>query len=116
MEWPDASGRTIFSSMMESPESQSASNPKSPGQSESDPLGTRSTPMDTLSWYLLVVGFLAIVTAGLFLFLREIRYQDYVLNGTVLGRYFLIAGATSYFAGRIITYTRRIRKKAGVRD
>lgn len=67
--------------------------------------------LDTVSWYLVVVGFLAIVAAGLFFFLREIRYQDYVLNGVALGRYMLGAGVVSYFAGRALSYYRRFRKK-----
>ena len=67
--------------------------------------------LDTVSWYLVVVGFLAILAAGLFLFLREIRYQDYVLNGLVLGRYMLVAGMVSYFTGRILSYYRKYRKK-----
>lgn len=70
--------------------------------------------VDTLSWYLLVVGLMCIVFAGLFLYLREIRYQDYVLNGVVLGRYMLLAGAVSYVAGRILSYYRKYqRRKAG---
>ena len=101
--------------MMESPENQAKpiSNPSV--AADPDPLGTRSTALANLSWYLMAVGFLAIAAAGLFLFLREIRYQDYVLNGAVLGRYLLMAGVASYFAGRIITYYRKFRKKAGTR-
>ena len=72
--------------------------------------------LDTLSWYLVVIGFMAIAAAGLFLFLREIRYQDYVLNGVALGRYLLVIGGLSYVAGRILAYYRRFRKqKAGGR-
>ena len=67
--------------------------------------------LDTLSWYLVVVGFLAIIAAGLFFFLREIRYQDYVLNGVAMGRYLLGAGFLSYLAGRLLSYYRKFRKK-----
>lgn len=71
--------------------------------------------LDTLSWYLVAIGFMSIAAAGLFLFLREIRYQDYVLNGVALGRYLLVAGALFYVAGRFLSYYRRFRKrKAGV--
>jgi hypothetical protein len=72
--------------------------------------------LDTLSWYLVVIGFMSIAAAGLFLFLREIRYQDYVLNGVALGRYMLLLGGASYVAGRVLSYYRRFRKqKAGGR-
>jgi predicted MFS family arabinose efflux permease len=72
------------------------------------------TRLDTLSWYLLVTGLMCIGFAGLFLFLREVRYQDYVLNGVALGRYLLVAGAFFYVGGRVLSYYRRYqRKKAG---
>lgn len=70
-----------------------------------------SSRLDTLSWYLMVTGFMAILAAGLFLFLREIQYEDYVLNGLVLGRYMLGAGVLLYFSGRILSYYRKYRKK-----
>lgn len=79
---------------------------------EKDPYALdRASPLDTLSWYLVAIGFMAILAAGLFLFLREIRYRDYVLNGLVFGRYLLAAGVISYFAGRILSYYRKYRKK-----
>ena len=73
--------------------------------------------LDTLAWYLMATGFMAILGAGLFLFLREIRYEDYVLNGVALGRYMLGAGVILYFAGRILSYYRKFRRrKAGGRS
>ena len=72
--------------------------------------------LDTLSWYLVVIGFMSIAAAGLFLFLREVRYQDYVLNGVALGRYLLLLGGGCYVVGRVLSYYRRFRKqKAGGR-
>lgn len=76
-----------------------------------------TSKLDTLSWYLLVIGLMSIGFAGVFLFLKEIRYEDYVLNGVALGRYMLLAGAVSYVGGRGISYYRKYqRKKAGDRD
>lgn len=73
--------------------------------------------LDTVSWYLLATGIMCIVAAALFLFLREIRYQDYVLNGVALGRYLLLGGAAAYVAGRGLSYYAKFRKrKAGGRE
>jgi hypothetical protein len=70
--------------------------------------------VDTLAWYLLVMGFLGILTGGLFFWLYRqgsLRHADYVLNGNALGRYFLIAGITSYMLGRGLTHYRRLRRR-----
>lgn len=79
---------------------------------EKDPYALEAKSfLDTVSWYLLVFGIMSIAAAALFLYLREIRYQDYVLNGVALGRYLLLAGAVSYVAGRALAYYRKFRKK-----
>lgn len=73
--------------------------------------------LETVSWYLLATGIMCIVAAGLFLYLREIRYRDYVLNGVALGRYLLVGGAAFYVTGRLLSYYRKFRKKqAGGRE
>lgn len=72
------------------------------------------TKLDTLSWYLLVIGLMAIAFGGLLLFLKELHYRDYVLNGVVLSRYMLLAGGGFYVSGRLLSYYRRYqRKKSG---
>jgi hypothetical protein len=78
------------------------------------PLVAEKNWMDTLSWYLLVMGFLAILTGGLFFWLYRqgsLRHADYVLNGNALGRYFLIGGVASYMVGRGLSHYRRIRRR-----
>ncbi|HLP43401.1 MAG TPA: hypothetical protein VK465_18000 [Fibrobacteria bacterium] len=81
-------------------------------QTERDPYALDSTSrLDSVIWYLMATGFMAILGAGLFLFLREIRYEDYVLNGAALGRYLLGAGVVLYFTGRILSFYRKFRKK-----
>jgi hypothetical protein len=73
-------------------------------------LDTKSR-LETVSWYLLATGIMCIVAAALFLFLREIRYQDYVLNGVVLGRYLLLGGAVLYVVGRGLSYYGKFRRR-----
>jgi|GEM_PF-5983292 len=76
-------------------------------------LADQKTWVDTLAWYLLVMGFSCILVGGLFFWLYgqgKLRYADYILNGHALGRYFLFAGIFSYLIGRILTYVRRLHR------
>ena len=68
--------------------------------------------LDSLSWYLVVLGFISILLSGLCFYLAQIRYRDYVLNATALGRYLLFAGILAYGVGRMISYYKRYRRRA----
>jgi hypothetical protein len=76
----------------------------------------RQNAMDTLAWYLMATGFIALAAAGIFIFLKTINYRDYVLNGSALGRYFLIGGMIFYFAGRGISYYRRFQRRKAEKE
>jgi hypothetical protein len=67
--------------------------------------------LDTLSWYLVVLGFVAILFAALCIYLAQIRYRDYVLNARVLGGYLLGLGISLYAVGRGISYFRRFQRR-----
>jgi hypothetical protein len=70
--------------------------------------------MGKVSWYLLVLGFTAILLAGVCFFLyrdRPLTYSDFSINTNVLGRYLLGIGLVSYVLGRAIHYTRRLRAR-----
>jgi hypothetical protein len=71
----------------------------------------KSNRLSTLSWYLMVLGIVSILVAGLFIYLRKIPYRDFVLDGNGVGRYFLFAGIAAYIAGRAISYFQKYRKK-----
>lgn len=67
-----------------------------------------------VSWYLLIVGFSAIVLAGVCFFLyrnQSLTFNDFSINTNVLGRYLLGIGLVSYILGRAIHYTRRLRER-----
>ena len=66
--------------------------------------------LSELSWYLMVLGFVSILVAGLCFYLVRIQYHDFFINATALGRYLLFGGITAYAVGRGITYYRRFRK------
>ena len=69
--------------------------------------------VDEVSWYLMVMGFIAILAAGLCFILfrhRPLRYEDFSLDANVLGKYLLLAGLMSYAIGRILYYIRRYRR------
>lgn len=76
----------------------------------------RQNGLDTLSWYLMATGFMALIAAGLFIFLKTIHYRDYDLNASVLGRYLLVGGVVCYFIGRGISYYRRFQRRKAERD
>lgn len=76
----------------------------------------RQNGFDTLAWYLMATGFIALAAAGLFIFLKTINYRDYTLNTTVLGRYLLMGGIGFYFAGRSISYYRRFQRRKAERE
>jgi hypothetical protein len=71
----------------------------------------------TLSWYLVVTGMVLLGFAALCLYLDRsghqdfFKHKDFALNPLVLSRRLLIAGILAYAAGRIITYSRRFRKR-----
>ena len=70
--------------------------------------------LDELSWYLLVMGFIAILTAGLCFFLyrnKPLTYADFSIDANTLGKCLLIAGLLSYVTGRVIHYIRRHQKR-----
>ncbi len=69
--------------------------------------------MDELAWYLMVMGFISILVAGLLFYLHPrhpLRYEDFHINAKVLGGYFLMGGVSSYFLGRIFSYVRRMQR------
>jgi hypothetical protein len=77
-------------------------------------LAPRKTWVDNLAWYLLVMGFIGILTGGLFFWLfrsGKLRYDDFILNGNALGTYFLLAGVSCYLVGRFMTHWLRIRRR-----
>jgi hypothetical protein len=76
----------------------------------------RQNGLDLFAWYLMAAGFIALAAAGLFIFLKTINYRDYALNGSVLGRYLLMAGMICYFAGRSISYYRRYQRRKAERE
>jgi hypothetical protein len=71
--------------------------------------------LDTLAWYLMVTGFMALAAAALFILLKTVNYRDYTLNGAALGRYLLMGGIICYFAGRAISYYRRFQRRKAER-
>ncbi len=74
----------------------------------------RKTWQDTVAWYLLVMGFVCILTGGLFFWLyREgkLRYDDFILNGNALGLYFLMVGVSAYVIGRVMSHWLRIKRR-----
>jgi hypothetical protein len=77
-------------------------------------LNEEKTWVDTLAWYLLVMGFISILTGGLFFWLYRqgsLRHAEYVLNGNALGSYLLIIGVASYMVGRGLSHYRRLRRR-----
>lgn len=66
---------------------------------------------DTLSWYMIVFSLISIAIAGLCIYLRQIHYRDFTLNGRLLGNYFLMFGAALYVGGRAIKYMKRFKKR-----
>ncbi len=84
---------------------------------ETSDLVPRRTWMDEVSWYLMVMGFIGLLTAGLcfyFFHNRPLRYADFSLDANVLGKYLLITGMASYAAGRTVHYYRRFRRRRGL--
>lgn len=69
--------------------------------------------LDETAWYLMVMGFIAILVAGLLFYLHPrhpLRYEDFHINAKVLGGYFLMGGVCSYFLGRVLSYIRRMQR------
>jgi hypothetical protein len=73
--------------------------------------------LETLRWYLVTMGVIALILAAVCIFLGRsgsvsfFSHKDFALNPIVLGRYLLLAGFVSYAAGRAITYYRRFSKR-----
>ncbi|MEO6096002.1 MAG: hypothetical protein ABIW76_10035 [Fibrobacteria bacterium] len=71
----------------------------------------------TISWYLVTTGIIALVLAGLCLWMGRIgatsffSHKDFALNPVALGRSLLLVGIILYAAGRILSYYRRFRKR-----
>ena len=81
-----------------------------------DSLG-RKDKLSTLSWYLVATGIIALIFAGLCLFLDRtgqrgfFTHKDFSLNPNWLGRMLLLFGILCYAAGRAITYWQRFSKR-----
>lgn len=77
----------------------------------------KQDPLDTVSWYLVVIGLVALGFAALCLLLdhtgnREFfSHKDFALNPVALARKLLIVAAVAYAAGRGIKYYQRFRKR-----
>ena len=67
--------------------------------------------LDLLSWYLVFFGFIVLGLAGICLYLKQISYRDFYINGRVLGNYLLMLGICLYLSGRGIKYYKRYRRK-----
>ena len=74
---------------------------------------------DQISWFMVLFGFISILTAGLFFYLQRnhpLHYRtggaEYTLNANKLGQYFLMFGIVLYFLGRIIRYYQRFQRRA----
>ena len=70
--------------------------------------------LDTFSWYLLVMGFIAILVSGLCFFLfrnKPLTYDDFSIDANTLGKYLLVFGLVLYVVGRSIHYTRKLRNR-----
>ncbi len=83
---------------------------QSPPFKDFDDFG-KEDKLDTLSWYMVVFGFVALALAGLCFYLKTIHYRDFLLNGNLLGNYLLMFGVTLYVAGRAIKYYKRFKNK-----
>ena len=71
--------------------------------------------VDELAWYMMVMGFVGILLAGLLFYLHKyhpLRYPDYSLNANLLGGYVLVAGLGFYVVGRLLHYYRRFQKRS----
>jgi hypothetical protein len=84
-----------------------------------DSLGKRDR-LETLRWYLVTIGVIALVLAAICIFMGRngstgfFSHKDFALNPIALGRYLLLAGFVSYASGRAITYYRRFSKREPV--
>ena len=88
------------------------------GQISTQSLVTPKTKADLLAWYLLVMGFISILTGGLFFYLHQqgrLQYDDFVINGNALGRYFLVGGILAYMTGRVLTHYLRLKRRKSKR-
>ena len=73
----------------------------------------RKNWVDEVSWYLLIMGFISILLAGVCFFLyrnKPLTYADFSIDANTLGKYLLILGLLAYVVGRGIHYTRRFQK------
>jgi len=69
--------------------------------------------VDELSWYLLVLGFIAILVAGLCFFLfrnRPLTYADFSIDANTLGKYLMMFGLACYVVGRVLHYSRKLKR------
>ena len=80
-------------------------------------LAPKKNWVDEVAWYLMVMGFIGLLVAGLCFFFwrnRPLSYPNFNIDANVLGKYLLMAGMASYAAGRGIYYYRRYqRRRAG---
>ncbi len=82
----------------------------SPLMKDFDDFG-KEDKLDTLSWYMVVFGFVSLALAGLCLYLKTIHYRDFLLNGNLLGQYLMMLGVALYVGGRAIKYYKRFKNK-----
>ncbi len=70
----------------------------------------KETKADLLSWYMIVFGLICLALAGLFIYLGNINYKDFYINGHAMGNYLLMAAMALYFGGRIIKFVSKKKK------
>ncbi len=75
------------------------------------------TALDTLSWYLIATGVMALLFAALCLIMDRtghrdfFAHKDFSINPNFLGRWLLMASICLYGAGRAIVYYQRFSKR-----
>ncbi len=87
--------------------------PEKSGSTPEDDIFGKPHWTETVSKSLVIGGFIAILLAGLCFYLyrnHPLQYDDFVIDANQLGKYLLMAGALSYFLGRIIFYRSRVGK------
>ncbi len=101
--------------MSEKPENHSMPSGK-PRLSPQEALFEKPPWTERLSRTLVIGGFVSILLAGLCFYLSRnhpLQYDDFVIDANLLGKYLLMAGAMSYFLGRILFYRHRMGKRKG---
>src|SRR3954468_4401823 len=72
----------------------------------------KKSRLDSVSWFLVMVALVCVAAAILFIFLNQIRYRDFSINGHALGLRLLYAAILFYVGGRGIAYYQRFNKKS----